>query len=142
MIGSLWQEEWFWGRDSVHDRWAKWCVILKVLAAFFFIVPREFLNVIIEFQKCRPPKIFVIANVINLAGTLNELRREEARDTSCFKGMWVDGLVELAILGVRAVTWFERDEFCRIRCQVCSMLLHVPDRVMAVLNIIGSHTQS
>ncbi len=29
--------------------------------------------------------------------------------------MWVDSLVKLAILGIRAVDWFERDQFCRIR---------------------------
>ncbi len=46
--------------------------------------------------------------------------------------------MKLAILGIGAIDWFKRDQFCRIRCEVGSMLLHPPSGVMAVFNIVGS----
>ncbi len=52
--------------------------------------------------------------------------------------MRVDGLVELAILDIGAIDGFKRDKFCRIGCEVSSMLLHVPSMVMAMFNIVGS----
>ncbi len=52
--------------------------------------------------------------------------------------MGVIGLVKLTILGIGAVDWFEGVTFCRIRCEVGSVILHPPSRVMAVFNIVGS----
>jgi hypothetical protein len=86
MLRGLWQQGWFWQRVSVHDRLAKQHVILKVLAAFLLIGPREYLNVIVEVQKCRSTKISVIANADKLGRHLKWLQRKEARNTAVLKG--------------------------------------------------------
>jgi hypothetical protein len=52
--------------------------------------------------------------------------------------MGIDGLVELAILGIRNDNGFKRYKFCRIRCEVSDVLLHGLSMVMAILYIVGS----
>ncbi len=66
------------------------------------------------------------------------MQRKKAGDTCFFEWMGVDGLVELAILGIRAIDGFERDKFHRIRCEVSGVLLHAPSRMMTMFNIVGS----
>ncbi len=123
MFRDMWRHGWFQGRACVNNRWAKWCVILKVLAAFLLIGPRKFFYVIIEFLKCWPPKISVIANGDKLCRHFKYLWRKNARDTCLIKRMRVNGLVELAILGIGAIDKFNRDKFCRIRCEVSSVFI-------------------
>ncbi len=136
MFRNMRQHGWFWGRACVHNGREKWCVVLKILVAFLLIGPGKFFDIIVEFQKCRGPKICVIANVDKLCRHFKWLRREEAGDTCYFTRMRVNGLVELAILGIRAVDGFKRDKFCRIRCEVSGVLFHAPSRVMAMFDIV------
>jgi hypothetical protein len=49
LFRSKWQHWWFWGRPCIHNIWAKWCVIFKILVLFFAAGPRKFINITVEF---------------------------------------------------------------------------------------------
>jgi hypothetical protein len=48
LFRNKWQYWWFWGRPCIQNIRAKWCVILKILAAFLVAGPGKFVNIVVE----------------------------------------------------------------------------------------------
>ena len=92
--------------------------IVQVATTFILVCPTKRRDIIVQLRKGRPMECLTTVRHSEVCRDLVWLNWREPFDTCLLERVRGDRFVELSVTGVRAINWFERNEFKRIRGQV------------------------